>query len=275
MFTEFPQPIKTQGAYIADHRSLVELGNAIEYTGDSVRRLREAVDDFFTGVERSMDDIIDAFEKKAEEARKQLDAADSALSACHNSQRYDEEKREYRPSCRCEERDVARAQKKVDEIERKIERLRAIKDEVEYELGIYREPFGFTPGGGDGLLRRLDEQVTRYAGEKMQRILEVVEQYLRVNVRDISSPHIVSDEPDDAAMAEFSPSEQRKADNFRKGIERLNELQCEDNYGDRALARPTGVVLCPRCHRPYPVACICANESERPVIFNYDLSQSR
>ena len=48
MLTEFPQPIKTQGAYIADHRSLVELGNAIEYTGDSVRKLREAVDDFFT-----------------------------------------------------------------------------------------------------------------------------------------------------------------------------------------------------------------------------------
>lgn len=275
MLTEFPQPIKTQGAYIADHRSLVELGNAIEYTGDSVRKLREAVDDFFTGVERSMDDIIDAFEKQAEEARKQLDAADSALSACLNSQRYDEEKREYRPSCRCEERDVACAQKKVDEIECKIERLRAIKDEVEYELDKYREPYGFTPGGGDGLLRRLDEQVTRYAGEKMQRILEVVKQYLCVNVRDISSPHIVSDEPEDATMAEFSPSEQRKADKFREGIERLNELQRNDNYGDRALARPTGVVLCPRCHRPYPVACICANESEHPVIFNYDLSQSR
>lgn len=275
MFTEFPQPIKTQGAYIADHRSLVELGNAIEYTGDSVRKLREAVDDFFTGVERSMDDIIDAFEKQAEEARKLLDAADSALSACLNSQRYDEEKREYRPSCRCEERDVACAQKKVDEIECKIKRLRAIKDEVEYELDKYREPYGFAPGGGDGLLRRLDKQVTRYAGEKMQRILEVVKQYLCVNVCDISSPHIVSDEPEDAAMAELSPSEQRKAENFRQGIERLNELQRKDNYGGRALAQPTGVVLCPRCHRPYPVACICANERERPAIFNYDLSQSR
>lgn len=269
------EPIKPKGAYISDHRTLVDLSNAIRYTGQSVLRLREAVDGYFKAVERAMDDKIAEFRTRLARAREVLSAAQSALSACRERRYYDDEKDEWvEPNCSCEEREVRQAQKEVDRLEKIIEKLERIQSEVGSELYTYREPMGIvSPGGGDGVLEWLGDTHTQSATERMQRILEIVEKYLRVNIRDYGTPVYISDTPADAGFMGRSDSEDRKDLKFRKGIERIQQRQRDENYGDRELVTPGAVAICAGCHRPQ-IVCTCGRDSlERQQIFNYDFSR--
>lgn len=270
------EPIKPNGAYISDHRTLTDLGNAIQYIGDCVMKLREAVDDYFKGVEKAMADQIEEFQQKLDIARRLLNTAREALDACLSSRYYDEEKEEWvEPNCSCEERDVANAQKEVDRIQKIIENLQSIRNDVECELYKYRQPMGMIlPGGGDGVLEWLSGTHTNKAIDRMQKILDVVKKYLCINVRNINSPLSISEAPTDLDTFGYSPTEDKKEIKFRKGVERILERQRKEDFGTRKLNETNAIPLCPYCHRPYPIACTCGMASkEREHIFNYDLSR--
>ena len=253
---------------------MVDLGNAIEYAGDTVSKLREAVDGYFKAVEEAMERKIEEFRRELEAARQVLSAAQDALSACRASRYYDDEKEEWvEPNCSCEERDVRQAEKEVNRLEKIVKRLEDIKSNTEYEIDKYRQPGGMiSPPGGDGVLSMLGESYTNEATDRMQAILEVVEKYLRVNIHSNGSTLSIDDSADSAIMG-YTSGEEKKAEAFRSGIERILQRQKDQNYGDRKINEANAVTLCPRCHRPFPIACICENIRERATIFNYDLSR--
>ncbi|MCM1451132.1 MAG: hypothetical protein NC102_02650 [Clostridium sp.] len=269
-----PEAIKPTGAYISDHRMLVDLGNAVHYAGDSIMRLREAVDGYFRSIEYAMEQKIEEANNRLRAAEESLSIAQSALSACRESGYYDDEKEEYiEPNCSCEERDVRSAEKEVSRIHSIIEKLERIKSEVGCEFNRYRQPFGIiAPGGGDGILQWLGENLTKDASEKMKQILEIVEKYLRVNIGR-NSPSYRSDAPNDMRPDGHGPSEEKKKDKFRQGIEQIIERQSANNHGDHQLHGNNTVALCPGCHRPI-IACVCGREArERYGMFSYDLSR--
>jgi len=271
---EQPEAIKPNGAYISDHRMLVELGNALHYTGDSIMQLREAVDGYFRAVEQAMERKIEKVNAKLQMAQQALSAAEDTLRACQDSGYYDDEKEEYvKPNCSCEERDVLEAEKEVSRIRGIIENLERIKGETDREFSEYRQPIGFvSPGGGDGILRWLGESHTKEASDKMEQILDVVEKYLRVNVGK-NSYTTIANWPEDMDCSGNSPSEESKKEKFRQGIERIIERQSADNYGDHQLNDSNAVAMCPGCGRPI-IACNCQRDPrERFRIFNYDLSR--
>ncbi|MCM1449490.1 MAG: hypothetical protein NC082_04055 [Clostridiales bacterium] len=271
---EQPEAIKPNGAYISDHRMLVELGNALHYTGDSIMQLREAVDGYFRAIEQAMERKIEEVNAKLQMAQQVLSAAEDALRACRDSGYYDDEKEEYvEPNCSCEERDVRDAEKEVSRIRGIIEKLERIKSETDREFSEYRQPIGFvSPGGGDGILQWLGESHTKEASGKMEHILEVVEKYLRVNVGK-NSLTTIADVPEDMDSSGYSPTEESKKEKFRQGIERIIERQSADNYGDHQLRESNAIVVCQGCGRPI-IACNCPRDPrEHFRIFNYDLSR--
>lgn len=271
-----PEPIKPNSVYISDHRTLVDLGNVIRYTGGCILKLREAVDSYLQGVENAMQNKIEEFYQQLDSAQRVLCVAQQALCACRDSRYYDDEKEEWiEPSCSCEERDVANAQKEVNRIQKIIEKLQPVKNEVEHELYEYRQPYGIiSPGGGDGVLQWLGDTHSNNAVDRMQKILDVVEKYLRVNIHDINSPLSISNIPADVDSWGYSTAENKKEKGFRKSIELILDRQRENNFGDHKIHEANAIPLCPCCHRPYPIACICGMvEKEREHIFNYDLSR--
>lgn len=254
---------------------LVDLGNALHYTGDSIIKLREAVDGYFCTIDTAMENKIDEFRQKLEQAQAVLSAARSALSACMDSRYYDYEKEEWvEPNCSCEERDVADAEKEVSRINTIIEKLERIKSDIDREFYEYRQPFGIiTPGGGDGVLEWLGETHTKDSTEMMDRILEVVEKYLRTSVGKNSSIQPISRTLPDMECSVNSIPHEKKEDQFRRGIERIAERQSSENHGDHKLHENDAIALCSHCHRPI-IACTCGMETrERYRIFNYDLSR--
>lgn len=270
-----PELIKHNGVYISDHRTLVDLGNALHYTGDSILRLREAVDDYFKSVERAMEDKIGEFRNKLNQAQQWLSAAQSALNSCRSRRYYDSEKERWvEPNCSCEERDVRNAQREVDRIQKIIDKLESIKSDVEREFSEYRQPVGIiTPGGGHGVLEWLGDSHTKAATQKMDRILEIVEQYLRVSFSKYGAPSTIPDTASGSMSVENSAIEGDKAERFRKGVERIAERDKAQDYGDRALNKPNAVSLCSRCNRP-KIACTCPRDPrEYTNIFNYDFSR--
>lgn len=264
---EQPEPLKQHGAHIADHTSLVDLGNAISATARGIGRLRDDVNDWLDGAVQVMDDGIEEARHQLDQARRQLAVAQAALSACRDSGYYDSEKEEYvTPSCSCEERDVERAEKEVSRIHAVIERLERIKGEVEREIYEYRQPNGIiTPGGGDGVLEYLSSSLATAANDRMDHILVVVEQYLHVSIGKHDNTPPVSDMP----AAETS---ERKVDKFLKGMERIKRRDAVDS-NLRTINSVDTVAVCPACHRPL-IACICPrDENQNFIIFNYGNSR--
>lgn len=269
-----PELIKPNGVYISDHRALVDLGNAIHYTGESIMRLREAVNDYFKSVEDAMENKIGEFRNKLQQAQQWLSASEAALSSCRSRRYYDSEKEKWvEPNCSCEERDVKRAQKEVDRLHKIIDSLESIKKDVEREFSEYRQPVGIiTPGGGHGVLEWLGDNHTKGATQKMDRILDIVEQYLKVS---FSINGAIPSAASDMCLTENTPSGTDNADKFRKGVERITERDKTQNYGDRILNKPNAVSLCSGCKRP-KIACTCPRDPrENTPIFNYNFSRSR
>lgn len=269
-----PEPIKTNGAYIADHTSLVDLGNTIQYVGGSILKLREAVDGYFKAVENAMEKKIEEMRNLLEQAKRTLEAAEQALGSCLSRRYYDSEKERWvEPNCSCEERDVQVAEKEVKRIEGIIKKLESIKSQIEREFYEYRRPKGLVMmGGGDSVLAWLGEEHSKSATEKMDEILDKVKAYLSINVRNINSP--LSDAEATGMGNDISNnSEVAKAKKFREASQRiLNEQNAE--IGNRVIHEATAVPLCSKCGRPTPLACICARPGlERDSMYNYDLSR--
>lgn len=274
---DFPPPERDHGACIKDHSVLADLGNAMSESGQAAMNLADAAEDYFHGLEQQMTDGLDRMKCRLDMARRAEDAARQALAACRERRYWDEEKQEYvEPSCSCEERDLRDAEKEVRRLQEIVEKMESLRDEIELELGHYREGGGFAVlPGGDGILRDLGQRFKDSAVERMENIAEVVQKYLTVPVRPgVPAPEI-PEAPTDMDCAGRSETLERKAEEFRLASERVRELAEDRDRGDRELRRPDGVAVCPNCHLPI-VACRCPRDPrENYVMFHYNLDRSR
>lgn len=287
-----------EGAYIADHTALMDLGNMLKTVGNSVLRIKEAADGYMADVERHIQRGMEVLEKRYEEAERHLQAAQHAYSSCLSSQRYDEESNSYKPSCSIEQRRVERAQKECTKIRSILDEVRRIQNDVEHELYLYRCTRGFlTPPGGGPLLEELGDDLTTSGTQCLSRILDKVEEYVRFDIRTGNRRNIEmeKDEVDGIVFDEHGISkedrrlldsdqlkqkqQESKADIFRSGIEKIEKRQERDNYAGATgyPGPPNAIVICSGCKRPVKV-CTCQHErfrQEELPMFNYNFSKDR
>lgn len=267
-------PLKRQPVYIADHRALVDLGRAIEMTGENMLRLRRDVDAYLKGVEQAMETCLQTLRQRYDEACRRQADAEAALSACYDSQSRDEESGELKPSCDCERRDLNSACRETDSARSAMEKGQRVMSAVETELRRYRYDGLTATPGGDAILKRLGGDTTTRAGERMTALLELVNQYLTLPLGHAKTPTL---EPLDTpeSLERYGEEVHDKASKFREASERIIERQRGQNYGDREIKPAARIALCPRCGRPTPQLCVCANQREKEFIFNYNLTNQR
>lgn len=131
-----------QGAHILDHQTLYELKSRLDYSGDTMLKVLEGVDNYLEGVKEVLKGQVDILREQWEDAQRELSEAEDALSACEASQTWDEEDQEYHPSCNWERSAVERARDYEYKCREKYERGERILSEVEYEITKYKEPGG-------------------------------------------------------------------------------------------------------------------------------------
>lgn len=247
-------------AYIRDHRSLIELNNTLGYSADSILKLLDSVKSYMEGVQDVLAKQVEYLAHELEDAEQALAEAEEDLSSCEASQEWDEEEHEYYPSCSSESQAVARAREVRDECKQKYDEGCRINDECKQEIELYKKDGGIlSPPGGEKLLEYLAVEHTDSATNKMQEILDTVEDYTRTRVTTRES----SGNSSDSAASEVSrPSEDRpladeeKEDRFKNAIRNVIERQQDQNYGDRMIADANRAMKCPRCARPM-AACVC------------------
>lgn len=269
-----PEIIKPNGAYISDHQSLIDLANTIIYTGESVTDLREAVDGYFKAVEEAMSRKIEEVRAELSRAEAALQQAEAALSSCEASGYYDDDGDYHEPNCSCERSEVREAQREVDRIEKKLKKMESVQSELKSELDKYRQPFGFTsPGGGDGILKWLGESHSKDSNDRMQTILNAVEEYIRTSARRNGTSSFTSSGNMPQSSCFESDTDREKRNKFRQATERVLERQREADNGNRSVRQANAVALCSGCNRPI-IACTCPNgPRERERLFNYDFSR--
>lgn len=246
------------GAYILDHQTLYELKSRLDYSGDTMLKVLEGVDNYLEGVKEVLKKQVDILREQWEEAQRELSEAEDALSACEASQTWDEEDQEYHPSCNWERSAVERARDYEYKCREKYERGERILSEVEYEITKYKEPGGvIAPPGAEKYLENLAKDHTHKAIQKLDDIIEIVERYLRFGVT-LSHPgadQVSIPEKDNTPEPTSSPTPEDKAGAFNRGTQKVIEA-------NEKIESATRVMVCERCGRPIPL-CICPRIRER------------
>lgn len=253
-------------SYIRDHQSLVELNNTLEYTADSILKILEQVNAYIQGVKKVLKEQMEMLQEELRAAEEKLSDAEQALSDCEDSQKWDEEKEEYLPSCSWQKGRVKLAREIRDKCKERVEKAQKIIDECEYEISEYKRPPGiFTPAGGEKTMEYLAQDHTDKATGKLREILEVVEEYLKFPMsakKGFGTAAAPDSNMADSSSDTVSLSPEQKKERFENAIQKVIERQHSENYGYSRVADANRVMKCPRCGRP-AVACICSNTRER------------
>lgn len=246
-----------EGMYIRDIRSLEELNNMMEFTGEAMANIEENVSNYLDGVKAVLEKQLDIIRKKLEEAQQRLSEAQSALSSCYASQSYDDEKKEYTPSCHWEERAVSKAQDEVNRWQKKYDEGKRIVDECNGEIDDYNAPAGIlNPPGGHYLIRNMCEYQTPEATKQLREFIEEVYDYKQHDVG--GDPDAGNEITNPAAQEEDKPlTEDERFAAFKNNIQGVKNEQEKDAYYNK-IQDANRAMRCPTCGMPLQL-CTCKN----------------
>ncbi len=221
-------------------------------------KVLEAVSNYLNGVKDTLQQQVEMLRAQWEEAQERLSAAENALSACEASQKWDEEDGEYHPSCRSEEARVERARRYEQECREKLKQGERIVRDVQSEIEKYKAPGGpIIPPGAEKYLEYLAKDHTQKAIDALNKVIEVVEEYLRFGVTmDRPGAGQVTIKGDDNSGDNKGLTPQQKKAAFEAGAKKV----VENNR--TAIESSTRVMVCERCGRPLTL-CICPRILER------------
>ena len=242
-----------QGAY-----TLYDLKSRLDHGGDTMLKVLEGVNNYFEGVKDVLRQQVELLENQWREAQEQLSRAEEAYSSCLASQRYDEEDGEYHPSCYSEQCDVDRARRYEEECRERYEHGRRIQGEVDSEIEKYKAPWGIlVPPGAEKFLEHLAKEHTHSAIEKLDKIIEKVEEYLRFGVT-MARPGAgqVSIPEDDKGSSNTTKVDVKPEPGaFAAGVQNVINKT-------KPIESATRVMVCDKCGRPMTL-CTCQRLREK------------
>ena len=232
---------------IYDHTSLIQLNEAIDYCGDSLLKLLKEVDEYLQSVMRSLEKQKDYLKEQSDRAEVKLRTAESALSQCEGSQRWDEEGRCYRPSCNAEKNGVESARKHYYDCKKKYDNAYSIVSECKYQIEQYKQPVSIlSPGGAEKTLEYLAKNHTDEANRKLNAVIADVEDYLDISHKE---------------TGEYESLPSIKVKQLKAASEKVKDKQKSTSSFHR-IADANVSMVCPGCKKPTPI-CICARMRQR------------
>lgn len=248
---------------ILDYTTLIQLNETLDYAADSLLRIKEGVNQYFDFVLDQMQRQVDELANMMNEAKQRLDDAESDLSSCESSQRWDDDDKCYYPSCDSEKAYVNSARHEYEELRDKYEEAKNILSDVKYEIDRYHQRPGIIiPGGAEFTLEYTAKDHTDSATKKMNEIIETVEEYLGAKSSLNGECKTVSEihsEAIKALDAEKEGSNDEKAGQFREASKQIREDMARETP---ANAYANELVICSYCHRPSSL-CICQRLREK------------
>ena len=234
--------------YIRDYKDLIHLRDVMDYCGDSFLKVLDEVDAYLRSCMQAFERQRDMLKMQLDRAQEEMNMAKQALSSCESSQRWDEEDKCYRPSCRSEKSHVESACRHRDECERKYNEACRIVSDCSYQIDQYKKWGGLlSPPGGEKTLEYLAKGHTTEGVGKMNAILDiVVKRYLGRQIE---------------ATSETEAPTGEKAQQFKEASGRVKEKQKAESSSNK-IAGADVSMICPGCKRPIPI-CICARNRER------------
>lgn len=248
---------------ILDYTTLIQLNETLDYTADSLMRIKDGMNQYLDFVLEQMQLQVDEIEQQMEEAKRRLEEAESDLSSCESSQEWDEEDKCYHPSCDYEKAAVSSARHEYEALRDKYEKAQKIMSDVKYEIDKYHQRPGIiTPGGGDFTLEYTSQDHTDAATDKMNEIIEVVEEYLGAKATlsgNIKTASDIHNEAIEQLDNEKKNGDSSKTEKFKEASARIRREQADETP---ANATANEVVICSGCHRPLAI-CVCQRIRER------------
>lgn len=254
-------------AYIRDYQSLVDLNNTLEFGADSILNVLEQVNNYLQGVLQMLKRQLQMLENELHYAEDKLYSAEQNLRSCEMSQQWDEQSKEYRPSCKFEAGQVTIARSLCNRCEERVKHAREIVRKCEIEIEEYKKPGGFvTPAGGEKLMQELAQDHTDRATEKMREILDVVDEYLGSNMSikkcGVAVSQVVSSEKYEHESV-LTP--EQKKNRFTNAIHDVIDRMQRENNAVEQKAVPNVSIICPNCKRAR-VACVCPRQREKEYV---------
>lgn len=210
-------------AHIENYHDLIDLAGSLRDAGGALRRISGEAVSWFEGQLRAFRESLRVLENRRYDAGYELDLAlerlDEAEQACLDSE---EDSRDSAERAVAYARGVVRMKERaLDKCRERCERAAGIISDCESELDKYRSSGGFvSPPGAGGLLERLSGSHTEAALEKMDRILDAVEDCLGFPLnRNVSS----------GASAPSSREER-----FEEGRLRVENMTIDEEYARRS-----------------------------------------
>lgn len=250
-------------ARILDYTALVNLKDSLKRFSKSFEEPLNAIESELHDILQMMKEKLEVLYKEKERAKEQLDQAERARYRCESSQKWDEDDHCYHPSCELERATEKIARKRYDAASQKYEAAEKIYKEVDYEVNQYLKPFGLLQIGGAADYLRKEEHILQAADDKMEKILDIVEQILGLSM----SPEGIDKSPSDVRDKLIQESKEKKgkfAIANREVTARIDEAEKDDVYEvdinvdeeRKELINKYESNKCPYCGRPKKV-CIC------------------
>lgn len=222
---------------------LKALADGLQTCASSVARLRGAVRAHIDESLGAAKVIVMRLREVEAAANMRYERASAAYHSCRRRQKYDEESREYRPSCACEERDMKRAADALYKARHAREQAEMRLCDMEREVGSYRQP-----SGGEGIMDAITDAYVPDATARLSVLADKVSRYEGLVIAGIDIGDASSGTP-----ALGSP--QSKAAGFGRGMERIREKM------DRRAALFGN--YCPKCK-----CCPCECDRIRELLMS-------
>lgn len=223
--------------------ALQVLMDGLQSCASSIASLRGAVRAHINECMNAANTIVAKLKAIESAANMRYERCSYAYYACQRSQRYDEDKKAYRPSCSCEERDMKKAEDELYKARCARKQAEMRLQDMERELGYYEQPMG-----GEGMMNSITDQYVPEGTNRLMAFKDKVQRYEALEIVGI-------DIGDNSSSTPVLSAPQSKAAAFGRGNERLQEKmrQRETLFG----------AYCPKCK-----CCPCECDNIRELLMS-------
>jgi len=254
-------------AKILDYTALVNLKDSLKRFSECFQEPLNAIESELHDILQMMKEKLDVLYEEKERAKERLERAERARYRCESSQKWNEEDQCYHPSCDLERAAERMARAKYDEACKRYEAAEKIYKEVDYEVSLYLKPFGVIQvGGAADYLQSQENYLLTGADDKMEKILDIVEQILGSRM----SPEGVDLSQSDVREKLIQEAQDKKGKFTianREVSARIDQEEKDDVYdvdindddSRKKVINEFNSNKCPRCGRPKKI-CICGRD---------------
>lgn len=253
-----------------DKASVEQLRNNFSRNSGAINSSLNSVENYLRDIQSSIKQDLQVIYERLKKAEEKLSAAEAALDRCERSQKWDEEKKEYRPSCSSEHNSVKNARSDYEQYKSIFDRANNIVTECNREIDGYHQ-------NTKNILTELCK-TSQNASSVLNVILSKVDEYRNENA-SLGSVSITTGYSIDGSGKSYTTT-QHKTESSKQDSEeekKRKRLQFERGTAELKERMRLNSNICSVCKQVKP--CKCGGfpreeqSRERRDILSYDYSR--